>query len=130
MAREVIRPDELFDATELDYTHAIVADGTLYMSGQIGADENGEVVGDDVSTQTRQAFENVGTILDEVERDFDDVVKITSYLVGPQDHYEEYKSAWREFFAEPYPCHTMLGVEQLARDDLLVELEVEVPIEE
>jgi len=128
MAREVILPDGLFDSTELDYTHAIVADGTLYMSGQIGADEDGEVVGEDVGTQTRQAFENVGTILEEVERGFDDVVKVTSYLVEPQEHYEEYKSVWREFFEEPYPCHTMLGVDQLARDDLLVELEAEVPI--
>jgi hypothetical protein len=33
-----------------------------------------------------------------------------------------------ETFSEPYPCHTVLGHEQLANEDYLVEIEVEVPL--
>jgi len=85
MARQYLEPDGLIDASSIGYSHGIVADGTLYMSGQVGWDESFELAGEDVTAQTRQAFENVETLL------------------GPQ---------------------------QLAQDGLLVELEVEVPIDE
>lgn len=129
MSRTDVLPDELYDSTELGYTHAIVDDGTLYMSGQVATDADGSVVGDDIETQTRQAFENVGYILDSVDKGFDDVVKLRSYLVDIHENYEGFKSVYAEQFDEPFPCHTMLGVDKLAGETWLVELEVEVPLE-
>lgn len=119
-------PDELYDSTSLNYTHAIVADGTLHVSGQVATDSDGNSVGDDIETQARQAFENVGHILDEVDCSFDDVVKVTSYLVDIHENYEGFKSVYDEFFEGQPPCHTMLGVEKLASKDWLVEIEVDV----
>jgi 2-iminobutanoate/2-iminopropanoate deaminase len=130
MARTEVMPEGLYDSTERQYVHAVVADGTLYMSGQVATDRDGAVVGDDIETQTRRAFENVGEILDAVGADFDDVVKVTSYLVAIHDDYDGYKSAFAEFFDDPLPCHTMLGVADLASEDFLVELEVEVVLPE
>lgn len=128
MSRTEIMPDDLYDSTRNQYVHAIVEDGTLYMSGQVARDPNGDVVGDAIEPQTRQAFENVGAILDEAGADFDDVTKVTSYLTAIHDDYDGYKAAFADYFDAPYPCHTMLGVEALAHPDLRVELEVEVPL--
>lgn len=128
MSRREIMPDGLYDSTQNQYVHAIEADGTLYMSGQVARDPDGNVVGDDVETQTRRALENVGAILAETDADFDDVTKVTGYLTKIHDGYDAYKRAFDEFFDPPYPCHTMLGVDALAHPDLMVEIEIEVPL--
>ncbi|MDY6764858.1 MAG: RidA family protein [Halobacteria archaeon] len=130
MTREVINPDGLIDSTETGYSQAIVEDGTFYMSGQVGWDENFNVVGEDMESQARKAFENIGVLLDEVDKDFEDIAKVTAHLVNPHDNLDEYLRVWNEFFDdEPYPCHTILGVHQLALEDFLIEIEVEVPLE-
>ena len=130
MARKEILPDTLSDSTELSYVHAIVADGELYVSGQVATDAEGNVVGDDIETQTRQAFDNLEAILEAVDRGFEDVVKVTSYLPNIHRDYDGFKAVFAEVFDDRLPCHTMLGVQDLAREEFLVELEVEVPLGE
>lgn len=130
MARKAILPDGLFDSRRLDYTQAIVEDGSYYVSGQVAMDEDGELVGDDTETQARRAFENVGLILAELGKDFGDVAKVTSYLTDMEGGYDGFKAAYGDVFdEEPYPAHTMLGVEALATPEILVEIEVELPAE-
>lgn len=132
MARSVIDPDELYDSTEYMFNQAIVEDGTLYMSGQIGTDEDVVAAGPGFDAQCRKAFENVGVVLDEVGKDYGDVAKVTSYLVDLEAHLPSYRGVWADCFSEPYPCHTILGVDQLstiADEELLIEVEAEVPLD-
>jgi 2-iminobutanoate/2-iminopropanoate deaminase len=130
MARRVIEPEGLADATQHHFSPAIVENGRLCVSGQVGTDSDGNYVGDDVESQARQAFENVETILECVDRELSDVVKVTSYVVDIREHYEAFHSVYRDAFpTEPFPCHTALGVESLASETPLVELEVEVPVD-
>lgn len=131
MARRVIEPDELADSTPHHFSPAIVANGTLYISGQVGTDKQGNYVGDDIESQTRQAFENVETILQSVDKELEDIVKVTSYIVDSTSHYDAFQSVYREIFStEPFSCHTAIGVESLASRTPLVELEVEVSVGE
>lgn len=127
-----IHPDGLADSRPHHFTPAVVANGTLFVSGQVGVDADGERAGNDVESQARQAFENVDTLLGAVDPGYglEDVTKVTSYLVDVERNYERFHGIYREVFStEPYPCHTALGIERLPTDKLLVELEVEVPIE-
>lgn len=127
MDKRAIQPAGVIDSTAIGYSQAIEVDGTLCLSGQVGWDENFELAGDDIESQARQAFENVETILTDAGRPLDDVVKVTSYLVEPQPKLETYLDVFGEVFeTEPYPCHTILGVESLAREAFLVEVEVQV----
>jgi enamine deaminase RidA (YjgF/YER057c/UK114 family) len=131
MSRDVFNPDGLVDAPSIGYNHGIVEDGRLYMSGQVGWDEDFEVAGDDIESQTRKAFENVETLLDAVDRDLADVTKVTAHIVDPPAHRAGFFEVWNEVYDEqPYPCLTILGPQQLAQEAFLVELEVEVPVEE
>lgn len=129
MSRQSINPESTPDSSSYSYNHAIVADGTLYMSGQVGMDGNRNLAGEDIASQARQAFDNVEAILAEVDRTLADVVKVTAHIVDPQSRFEGYHTVWEERFDEPYPCHTVLGVEQLAGEEYLVELEAEVPVD-
>lgn len=128
MAGRVINPDAVFDPTDRGYAHARVADGTLYMSGQVGRDSDDRTAGDDIESQTRQAFENVGAVLEEVGRGFDDVAKVRSYFVDIEGDLAGYKAVWGEYFEPPYPAHTAIGVAALADPALRVEIEAAVPI--
>lgn len=128
MTRYAINPPELKDARDIGYNHAIVDGGEFYVAGQVAMDADSEVVGDDIETQARKAYENVEILLDAVGKSLADVAKVTTHIVDPAEHYYDgYKTVYLETFEEPYPCHTVLGHEQLANEDYLVEIEVEVP---
>lgn len=128
MARTDVMPAELHDSSRFNYTHAVVADGTFHMSGQVATDADGGIVGDDVETQARQVFDNVGYILAELDRSLDDVVKVTSYVVDIREHYDDYNAVYDDLFEGRAPCHTLLGVENLGSEAFLVEVEVDVPL--
>ncbi len=67
------------------YSQAIIVDGILYSSGQIGLDKNGKLVGDGVDIQTKQVLENLKAILDEVGASLNDVIKTTIFLKNIDD---------------------------------------------
>ncbi|MFO7925259.1 MAG: RidA family protein [Halobacteriota archaeon] len=131
MTRYAINPRELKNAREIGYNHAIIHDETFYMAGQVAMDSDANVVGDDIETQARKAYQNVGILLETVGKRYADVAKVTTHIVDPKAHYYDgYKDVYWETFSEPYPCHTVLGHEQLANEDYLVEIEVAVPFTE
>lgn len=126
----IINPATLPDSVSRLYSQARVENGTLYVSGQVGWNEENAVAGDDITSQTRRALRNIGIILDAVGKEYADVAKVTSYFVNIDEDFAAYKDVWAEFFDDPYPCHTAIGVAGLAEPELLVELEFELPLEE
>jgi 2-iminobutanoate/2-iminopropanoate deaminase len=80
--------------------HAVVANGFVFVSGQIPVKPGGgptEVVGDTMQEQTRQALRNVQTILEAAGSPLDRMVKVTALLARP-DLYREINQAYAEFF--------------------------------
>ena len=58
------------------YSQAIVANDTLYTSGQIPIiPETGELVDGDIKAQAEQVCKNLGAILKEAHASFDSVIK-------------------------------------------------------
>ncbi|GAB7092580.1 hypothetical protein JCM18237_28510 [Halorubrum luteum] len=131
MERIHVNPAALKDANEIGYNHAIIANGEFYMAGQVAMNADGEVVGDDVATQARKAYENVEILLETVGKELSDVTKVTTHIIEPHERYfDGYKEVYWETFEEPYPCHTVLGAHQLAHEEYLLEIEIELPFTE
>ena len=129
MERLLINPTDLKNARSIGYNHAVIENGEFAMAGQVAMDANGEIVGDDIETQARRAYENVGHLLGAIDKDFPDVTKVTTHIVDPHSNYHDgYKDVYWETFAEPYPSHTVLGVHQLAHEDYLVEVEIDLAL--
>jgi enamine deaminase RidA (YjgF/YER057c/UK114 family) len=129
MARYAINPAALKDARSIGYNHAIIDEGTFYMAGQVAMDADSNIIGDEIETQARKAYENVGLLLDTIGKGFDDVAKVTTHIIEPHERYfDGYKTVYRETFDEPFPSHTVLGTLQLAHEGYLVEIEVDVPL--
>lgn len=91
------------------YSHAVVANGFVFVSGQIPVRPGGgptDIVGTTMQEQTRQALHNVDTILKAAGTSLDRAVKITVLLARP-DLYGEMNEAYAEFFPGPKPARSM-----------------------
>ena len=98
-----------YPAPHSPYSHAVVANGFVFVSGQIPVRPGGgptDVVGDTMQEQTRQALRNVQTILEAVGSTLDRVVKVTVLLARPE-LYREMNEAYAEFFPGPRPARSM-----------------------
>ncbi len=97
------------------YSHAIVANGFVFISAQAPlkpGGQPGEFVGTAVGDQTRQAVRNLETILKDLGLTLGDVVRTTVYLANPAD-YRGMNEAYREFFPDEPPARSIarLGAE-------------------
>jgi 2-iminobutanoate/2-iminopropanoate deaminase len=98
-----------YPAAHSPYSHAVVANGFVFVSGQIPVRPGGgptEVVGDTMQEQTRQALRNVEAILKAAGSSLDRVVKVTVLLARP-DLYKEMNEAYAEFFPGAKPARAM-----------------------
>lgn len=127
MHTRFINPVEL--TTPTNYSHVVVtpAGRSVWVSGQIAFDSQGQVVGQgDLGAQARKVFENLAAALRAVDASFRDVVKINTYVVDLTPEKAGVVRAVRaEFMPDGHkPASTMVGVTSLVHPDLLVEIEV------
>jgi len=105
------------------YTHVVRHDNLLFLSGQVSADAEGNVIGEgDMSAQVRQVLENMKTVLASQGADFTNIVKITIYTTDI-DAYLKTGDVRREYWTDGAPASTLVQIERLARPAFLVEIE-------
>ena len=99
-----------YPAAHSPYSHAVVANGFVFVSAQIPVRPGGgptEVVGTTMAEQTRQCLRNIGIILKAAGSSLDRVVKVTVLLARP-DLYREMNEAYAEFFPGAKPARAMV----------------------
>jgi len=104
------------------YSQAIKSKGLLFISGQVGIDKNGELVGHDIATQTDQVMKNLKVTLKAAGCTFEDVIKISVFLVNLDDR-PKFHEVRKKYFTESQPASTLLVVKSLANKEYLVEVE-------
>ncbi len=98
------------------YSHAIVAEPFVYLSGQTPIDPaTGQLVEGSVEAQTHQCFANLGAVLAAAGLDFADVIKCNVYLRDMAD-FAEMNHAYATHFGQPYPARTTVAVAGLPLD--------------
>lgn len=119
------------------YRQLSVATGSklVFLAGQVARDADGRPVGDgDLATQVEQCYLNVATALAGIGGSFDDVAKLTIYVVdwSPEKMPllgEGVGRAAAKLGIDPVKPITLLGVAALGEPDLLVEVEATAVIE-
>ncbi|WP_031362295.1 RidA family protein [Caballeronia sordidicola] len=108
-----------------DLCQAVVANGTVYLRGQIGQDlDTRESVGvGDVAAQTEKAMANIAMLLDEAGSKLEDICKITVYLVDVR-YREAVYTVMGKWLKGVYPASTGVVISALARPEWLVEIDV------
>jgi enamine deaminase RidA (YjgF/YER057c/UK114 family) len=107
-----------------DLCQAVVANGTVYLRGQIGQDlDTRESVGvGDVAAQTEKAMANIAMLLDEAGSKLEDICKITIYLVDIR-YREPVYTVVGKWLKGVYPVSTGIVIAALARPEWLVEID-------
>ena len=104
------------------YSHAVKANGFIYVSGQLGLDPATGVLAEGVETQTRQCLDNLKTILEGCGSDLRHVVKTGIFLNDIND-FGTVNAIYAEYFTEELPARSCVEVARLPKDGL-VEIEV------
>ncbi len=127
MAQRIeINPDWPW-AKDFRFNQGIRVGDTVYVSGQVGFDPDGNIVGaigggDEMEAQARQTFANIRTVLEMAGATMNDVVKITAFLTD-LDRYAGYSAARAEAFPDKVPASTAVATPALVVPGLLVEIE-------
>ena len=98
----------------------------VFISGQVALDANNEVVGKgDLRAQVAQTFENLKGALAAVGATFDDVLKTNTYIVNyTPDMIGVVREVRSQYLPqEKPPASTLIGVQALVLEDLLIEIE-------
>lgn len=114
-----------------DLCQAVVANGVVYLRGQIGQDlETRESVGiGDVTAQTEQAMTNIKMLLEEAGSRLEDIVKVTIYIIDPRYREDVYRTVGT-WLKGVFPVSTGIVVQALARPEWLVEIDATAVISE
>jgi len=118
-----INPETL--AKPPSYTHVVEVVGacrTIFISGQLGTDRTGNVVGD-FRAQAEQVYANLKAALAAAGATFADVVKVNSYLADIADLPVLRDVRARYLNAEALPASTTIAVSGFARPGALLEVE-------
>ncbi|EPJ80102.1 MULTISPECIES: RidA family protein [Pseudomonas] len=92
------------------YSPAIKSNGFLFVSGQVGSNEDGSPEAD-LESQVRRALNNLNAILGAAGCTFDDVIDVTVFIVDPESKFETIWKVIPEFWGNaPHPTLTAVGV--------------------
>jgi 2-iminobutanoate/2-iminopropanoate deaminase len=105
-------------------SQAIRVGDLVFVSGQVGIDEDGELVSlDDFRTQADQAFRNLGRVLEAAGSSLERVVKVTIFLTDMAASFPQVVELRRTWFTPPYPADTIVQVQSLYRPEVMLEIE-------
>lgn len=103
------------------YSQAVSFNNMVFTSGQIPLNINGEIVGNDISTQTEQVIKNLSAVLEEAGTNFNNVIKTTCFLANMQD-FQKFNEVYASHFISN-PARSCVAVKELPKQ-VLVEIEV------
>lgn len=112
---------------EHGYSPAIRSGDLLFVSGMVGAREDGTPE-PDLEKQVQLAFENLRGVLEAANCTFDEVVDVTMFLVDPEASMSFMLAAMKKAFPrEPFANVTAVGVNWLAGFQFEIKVIARVP---
>ena len=110
-------------APQANYSHVTRVGSTLYISGQLGLDADGNLVGaGDAEAQAEQCYRNIKAIVEHFGGSMEDVVKITQYITD-LDYRPLVARPRDRYLGTPGPASTLVVIKGLAMPECLVEIE-------
>ena len=123
--RPVVPPGMENFPRDSGYSPGLVVDGFLFMAGQLGRDAAMNVI-TDPEAQFARAWENVLRVLAEAGAGVQDIVDVTTFHVGLREHLALFKQVRDRVMQGHKPPWTAIGVSELSRPGLLVEIKCTV----
>lgn len=120
----------VFWEEEYGYSQAVRVGSTIYISGQLAHDAEGNFIGEgDFKAQLDAAFENLDKVLAHFGASRSQVVEDTVMVVGLQENFDELVAAHKAYFGDHRPASTAFGVTALAFPEQLFEIAATVRLD-
>ena len=103
------------------FSPAVRAGDFIYVSGQVPANAEGEIVVGGIEAQTRQVMENLKNVLALAGATFDDVCKSTCWLQDARD-FGAFNRVYMSYFANGRPARSTTEAR------LMVDAKVEIDV--
>ncbi|MFD3758690.1 RidA family protein [Streptomyces sp. NPDC058622] len=135
MAITLVNPEGLPEVGPYRQVAIAIGSKLVFIAGQVAWDADGATVGEgDLAAQVERCYLNIGTALAGVGATFDDVAKLTVYVVDwtPDKmplFLEGVARAAARLGGTPVPPGTLIGVAALDVPDHLVEVEATAVID-
>ncbi len=109
------------------YSAAIRSGDLLFISGQVGAREDGSPE-PDFGQQVELAFNNLQAVLEAAGGTFEDIIDVTTFHTDPEQQFDAVLAVKDKIFAQtPYPNWTAVGVNWLAGFDFEIKVIARLP---
>ena len=113
-----------YPAPHSPYSHAVVANGFVFVSGQVPIDPaTGKLVEGGIAEQANRCFDNLAAILTEAGSGLDRLVKTTVFLDDIGD-FAAMNAVYAERVPEPFPARSAIEISEIPLPGALVEIEV------
>lgn len=120
--KKTIVPPE-FAGSTANFSPAILVDGTLYVSGQIGQDLKTKAVPKEFEAEVKACLDNIGIVLKAAGMSYRDVVSVQVYLTD-MELFSRMNAVYTSVFQDPRPSRTTVGVTKLASPAAHIEITV------
>jgi 2-iminobutanoate/2-iminopropanoate deaminase len=98
------------------YSQAISAGNFVFVSGQVAINPStGELILDDIKTETKQVMENIKSILIEAGIDFNNIVKTSIFLKDMQS-FSQVNEVYGTYFKDHFPARETVQVAGLPKN--------------
>lgn len=105
------------------YSQAVVVNGMLYASGQLGIDPStGALAGPDFRSQAEQSLRNCRSILEAAGTSMDKLIKVTVFMADMSD-FATLNELYAQYIPSPFPARSAVAVKTLPKN-ALIEIEV------
>ncbi len=103
-------------------SQAIKAGPFVFVSGQAGYDNDGNIVTGGFAAQGEQAFSNLNRALTAAGSSLKAVAKVTIFVTD-MAQFDEVVALRRKYFSQPYPADSIVEVKGLYTPEAMIEIE-------
>ncbi|MGZ4042054.1 MAG: Rid family detoxifying hydrolase [Bacteroidia bacterium] len=96
------------------YSQAIMAGNTLYVAGQVGIKPGGDLDTTSIENETKQALQNIKSILEAAKMELSNVVKTTIYVTDLKN-FKKINDTYTSWFQEAPPARETVEVKALPK---------------
>ncbi|MCD4817900.1 MAG: Rid family detoxifying hydrolase [Candidatus Cloacimonetes bacterium] len=104
------------------YSQAVLKNGMLFVSGQIGLDPETNELESGFIKQANRIFTNLANILEAAELGISSIVKVTIFIKD-LNRFNELNSIYESYFDTPFPAREVVEISNLPKK---AELEISV----
>ncbi len=123
----LVNTEKAYNTAKFGFSQAVSYNNLLFLSGQVGWDVNHQLTEDgSFEEQLAQSLINTETILNDAMSSVDQILMMRIYVKALDNTKKELisESLKSYFESQHQPATTLIGVETLARENLLIEIEV------